>query len=261
MGNQGVSHGNRSGSCAWSASNWLGVQISALIWFLIIILCSVSSRTLAEPRRERESRAGREFHASRASKYAARYFLLLLRAKFAVYVCMARCVCVCVCVWCAAVYYYFTCAIFCHVPFRLVWFRFGFCFYAFIFSTAFTAPFINNSNWFLLFLATPDSTSSALLIFLVFRCPKVFFAYFFVLCCLLFGRFACDSHVNNWQNSTGKCTKKSQAFVEVMVRNGAYQWLKEVEHKLCCPWTRWPFRGNLSFILLRSLWDFSRVEL
>lgn len=124
MGNQGVSHGNRSASCAWSASNWLGVQISALIWFLIIILCSVSSRTLAEPRRERESRAGREFHASRALKYAARYFLLLLRAKFAVYVCMARCVCVWVCVWCAAVYYYFTCAIFCHVPFRFVWFGF-----------------------------------------------------------------------------------------------------------------------------------------
>lgn len=67
-----------------------------------------------------------------------------------------------------------------------------------------------------------------------FPCFSLFFA-FFVLCCLLFGRFACDSHVNNWQNSTGRCTKKSQAFVEVMVRNGAYQWLKEVEHKLCCP--------------------------
>lgn len=94
------------------------------------------------------------------------------------------CVCVCVYVWCAAVYYYFTCAIFCHVPFRLVWFRFGFCFCAFIFSTAFTAPFINNSHWFLLFLATPPALlCSFSLFFAVRKCSLLIFLYF-VVCSL-----------------------------------------------------------------------------
>lgn len=187
VGNQGVSNGNRSGSCAWAASNWLGVQISALIWFLIIILCSVSSRTLAEPKREKERRAGREFHASRASKYAARYFLLLLRAKFVVYVCMARCVYVC-----AVVYYYFTCAIFCHVSFRFVWF--GFVLVFVVMLLFFRLPSLRHSSIihidFFCFSPLPTPLSSALLIFLVSRCPKMFllifciFFVYFVICSL-----------------------------------------------------------------------------
>lgn len=146
----------------------------------------MSSRTLAEPKREKERRAGREFHASRASKYAARYFLLLLRAKFVVYVCMARCVYVC------AVVYYFTCAIFCHVSFRFVWF--GFVLVFVVMLLFFRLPSLRHSSIihidFFCFSPLPTPLSSALLIFLVSRCPKMFllifciFFVYFVICSL-----------------------------------------------------------------------------
>lgn len=178
----------------------------------------MSSRTLAEPNREKQRRAGREFHASRASKYAARYFLLLLRAKFVVYVCMARCVCVCVCV-CAVVYYYFTCAIFCHVSFRFVWFGFVL---VFVFMLLFfRLPSLRHSSIihidFFCFSPLPTPLSSALLMFLVFRCPKMFLLIFFVyfLCTLLFAlcrfrlRFTCkqltEFHREMHKEKSGIC--------------------------------------------------------
>lgn len=169
--------------------------------------------------------------------------------------CVSVCVCAPLCIIISLVQSFAT---FRFVSFRLVWFGFVL---VFVFMLLFfRLPSLRHSSIihidFFCFSPLPTPLSSALLMFLVFRCPKMFlliFLYIFcVLCYLLFVGFACDSHVNNWQNSTGKCTKKSRAFVEVMVRNGAYQWLKEVK-------TGWPFRSNLSFILLRSLWEFSRV--
>lgn len=161
----------------------LGFRFQRLFGFWLLFYALWVRGTLAEPNREKQRRAGREFHASRASKYAARYFLLLLRAKFVVYVCMARCVCVC-----AVVYYYFTCAIFCHVSFRFVWFGFVL---VFVFMLLFfRLPSLRHSSIihidFFCFSPLPTPLSSAHVP--CFSLSENVLAYFFVyfLCTLLF---------------------------------------------------------------------------
>lgn len=260
VGNQGVSNGNNgSGSCAWAASHWLGVQISALIWFLIIILCPVSSRNTRRAQQRKAAKSRKRISRVTRLKVCSKIFSFIAACQ----VCCVRVhgamrVCLCVCVRRCVLLFHLCNLLPRFVSFRFVWFGFVL---VFVFMLLFfRLPSLRHSSIihidFFCFSPLPTPLSSALLMFLVFRCPKMFlliFLYIFcVLCYLLFVGFACDSHVNNWQNSTGKCTKKSRAFVEVMVRNGAYQWLKEVK-------TGWPFRSNLSFILLRSLWEFSRV--
>jgi len=140
-----------------------------------------------------EDRRGqdREIHASRASKYAAWYLLLLLRAKFSMFpvtvnvtvtvdglsVCVCEWVCVGVCIIILLLQSFAT--------FRLVWFSF----YAFI-STA-AAPFINNSHWFLFYIFAAHFRCLYFFLLLhccfnlpLLTCPKICWHY------LLFGGFA-----------------------------------------------------------------------
>lgn len=123
-----------------------------------------------------------------------------------------------VCVWCVPLCIIISLvqsfATFRFVRFRLVWFRFGFCFYAFIFRL----PSLRHSSIihidFFCFSPLPTPFSSALLIFLVFRCPKMFFAYFF-FCTLLFAlwplrlRFTCkqltEFHWEMYKEKSGIC--------------------------------------------------------
>lgn len=219
VGNQGVSNGNNgSGSCAWAASHWLGVQISALIWFLIIILCSVSSRNTRRAQQRKAAKSRKRISRVTRLKVCSKIFSFIAACQ----VCCVRVhgamrVCLCVCVRRCVLLFHLCNLLPRFVSFRLVWFRFGFCFYAFTFSTAFTAPFINNSHWFLLFLATPDSTQLSSAHVPCFSLSENVLAYFFVyfLCTLLFAlcrfrlRFTCkqltEFHREMHKEKSGIC--------------------------------------------------------
>lgn len=112
-------------------------------------------------------------------------------------------VCLCVCVRRCVLLFHLCNLLPRFVSFRFVWFGFVL---VFVFMLLFfRLPSLRHSSIihidFFCFSPLPTPLSSALLMFLVFRCPKMFlliFLYIFcVLCYLLFVGFACDSHVNN----------------------------------------------------------------